>query len=138
VHLPYYYDFFHYTARITTQPSDVTLCTGGVAVFTCVVDRNGTSITSDDVKWEQIRVGGDTSILRTISLIIITTTLSGDILTSTLKITGATNGSNLAPSLYRCVVNDVISRSAAIHVLTGNNSLNMYAIYNTLLFFKME
>jgi len=97
-------------------------------VFTCVVDKSGTNIISDDVMWKQIR-GVDTTTLRTIGHFNITTTTSGDILTSTLIITGVTNSSsNLGTSLYRCVVNDVMSRSAAINVLTGNDSLNMYAI----------
>jgi len=96
------------------------LCTGGVAVFTCVVDRNGATITSGDVMWEQMRVGGGTAILRTISSFSITTTISGDILTSTLTITGATDSNSVGTRLYRCVVNDVMSRSAAIHVSTGN------------------
>ena len=72
----------HYTATITTQPRHVTVCTGGVVVFTSVVDRNGTNITSD--KMWQIRVGGGTSTLPTSNWggpFNITTTISGDILT---------------------------------------------------------
>jgi len=98
------------------------VCTGGVAVFTCVVDRNGTNITSDDVMWEQIRVGGGTSTLSTSNRGVpfnITTTISGDILTSPLTITGATDSNTLGTSLYHCVVNDAMSKSAAIHVTTG-------------------
>jgi len=91
-------------------------------VFTCVVDKNGTN---NDVMWEQIRVGGDTTTLGSFN---IATTIGEDILTSTLTITGVTNISNLGTSLYRCVVNDVMSRNAAINVLTGNDSLNMYVI----------
>jgi len=94
--------FTSYTGRITTQPSNTTLCTRGVAVFTCVVDRNGTNITSDDVIWEQIRVGGGTSTLSTsINRGVpfnITTTISGDILTSMLTITGATDSNTLGTS----------------------------------------
>jgi len=112
-----------YTARITTQPSDVTLCTGGVAVFTCVVDRNGTYITSNDVMWKQIRRGGSTLTLSTsINRGVpfnITTTISGDMLTSTLIITGATDSNTQGISSYRCVVGDMMSRSAALHVSIG-------------------
>jgi len=126
---PSLYEFcFHSIARITTQPCDVTLCTGGVAVFTCIVDRNGTTITSGNVMWEQIRVGGGTTTLSNRNFFSITTTISEDILNSTLIITGATDSNTLGTSLYRCVLGDMMSRSAAIHVLTGNNSLNMYAI----------
>jgi len=99
------------------------LCIGGVAAFTCVVDKNGTNITSDDVMWEQIRVGGGTSRLSTSIRGVplnITATISGDILTSTLIITGATDSNTFGTSLYRCVVNDVMSRSAAINIATGN------------------
>jgi len=92
-------------------------------VFTCVVDRNGTNITSGDVMWELIRVGGGTSTLSTsinrgVSFNI-TTTISGDILTSILTITGATDSNTLGTSLYRCVVGDMMSRSAAINIATG-------------------
>jgi len=93
-------------------------------VFTCVVDRNETNITSDDVMWEQIRVGGGTSTLYTsINRGVpfnITATISGDILTSTLIITGATDSNTLGTSLYHCVVGDTMSRSATINIATGN------------------
>ena len=109
-----------------TQPSDVTACTSGVAVFTCVVDRNGTEITSDDVMWQQIRLPG--GLPKTLSTsrtrgstfnISITTTISGDILTSILTITGATDSNVLGTSLYHCVVNDTMSRNASLHVSSG-------------------
>jgi len=109
----------YYTARITTQPRDVTLFTGGMAVFTCVVDRNGATINSSDVMWEQIRVGGGTTKLHNRGVFNITTTISGDILTSTLTISGATHSGNLGTSLYRCVVNDVMSRNASLYFSTG-------------------
>jgi len=89
-------------------------------VFTCVVDKNGTNIASDDVMWQQIRVGGVTTTLRTIGSFNIATTIGEDILTSTLTITGVTDSNALGTRYYRCVVNDMMSRSAAIHVLTGN------------------
>jgi len=89
-------------------------------VFICVVDRNGTNIISYDVMWEQIRVGGGTTTLYNRGSFNITTTISEDILTSTLTITGATDSNTLGTSLYRCVVGVVMSRSAAIHVSTGN------------------
>jgi len=119
------------TATITTQPSDVTMCTGGVAVFTCVVDRNGTNITSDDVMWQQIRVVGATSTLSTSNRGVpfnITTTISGDILTSTLTITGATDSNGLGTSSYHCVVNDMMSRSAVIRVTSGKNGYCKYYV----------
>jgi len=98
----------------------MSLCTGGVAVFTCVVDRNGTNITNGDVLWEQIRVGGGTTTLHNRGSFNTITTISGDILTSTLTITGATDINTPGTSLYHCVVSDVMSRSAAIRVSTGN------------------
>ena len=108
------------TATVIMQPIDATVCTGGVAVLTCVVDRNGANITSDDVMWEQIRMKGGISTLG--ASFDITTTISGDILTSTLSFTGAADNNSPGTSSYRCVVNDVMSRSAAIHLLTGKNS----------------
>ena len=120
-----------YSATITTQPSDVTVCTGGVAVFTCVMDRNGTNITSDDVMWQQIRPEGSTSTLST-SLgglpFIIITTISGDILNSTLTVRGVAVGNALGTSLYRCVVpvSNMKSRNASLQFSTGTTSMRIY------------
>jgi len=115
------------------------MCTGGVAVFTCVVDRNGTNTTSDDVMWEQIRMSGGISTLSTANRQVpynITTTISGDILTSTLTITGATDSNTLGNSLYRCVVSDVKSRNASVHVTTGKSicCIRLYSKTLPLLF----
>ncbi|XP_065911162.1 receptor-type tyrosine-protein phosphatase S-like isoform X3 [Dysidea avara] len=121
---------FYNIANITTQPSDVIVCTGRVAVFTCVVDRNGTNITSDDMMWQQIRVPGgmpkklSTSVTGGVPFNI-TTTISGDILTSTLTITGATDSNPLGTSSYRCVVNDIMSRNASLHVSSGPPGMPM-------------
>ena len=90
---------------ITTQPSDVTVSTGGVVVFICVVDSNGTNITSDDVRWKQIRLGTGTSTLPTSNRGIpfnITANISGDILTSTLIITGATDSNTWSWFILFC------------------------------------
>ena len=100
----------------------------GVAMLTCVVDRNGVNINSDDVMWQMIRVGGGISTLSTSLTGVpfnITTTISGDILTSTLTITGVTASNPLGTSLYRCVVNDMKSRNASLHISTGTDSLIM-------------
>ena len=129
IHMIFHTLLIHYTAIITTQPRDVTVCTGVVVVFTCVVDRNGTDITSDDVMWQMIRMSGGISTLST-SLtggvpFNITTTISGDILTSTLTVTGVTDSNLLQTSLYRCVVNDMMSRNASLYISTGTNCLSM-------------
>jgi len=89
------------------------------SVYLC----SGTNITNGDMMWEQIKVGGGTITLST-SInrgvpISITTTIIGDILTSTLTITGATDSNTLGISLYRCVMGDMMSRSAAINIVTG-------------------
>ena len=110
-----------YTATITTPPSDVTVCTGGVAVITCVVDRNETG---DNVMWQLIRMNNGLAVTisqRGNNFFFINTTLSGDILTSTLTITGATDSNALGTNLYRCVVpdSDVMSRNATINIVTG-------------------
>ena len=116
-----------YTATITTPPSDVTVCTGGIVVFTCVVDRNGTNINSDEVIWQQIRM--DTGLVVPVSGrrndLFFNTTLSGDILTSTLTITGATDSNVIVNSFYRCLVSvsDVMSRNATINEI-GTYVLN--------------
>jgi len=124
----YYYEYcFHYTATVKTQLSDATLCPGEAAVLTFAVYRNGVIINDDDVVWEQTRIGSATTTLLTIGVFSITTTISRDILTSTLTITGATDSNTLGTSLYCCVVSDMIySRSASLHVSPGDGSLNMY------------
>ena len=118
-----------HTATITTQPSDVTLCAEGVAVFTCVVDRNGTNITSSNVTWQQIRVGGGISTLSTSQRGVpfnITTTIAGDILTSVLMITGVKVNNILGSSSYRCLANDMMSRKAFLLISSGVDNLNTY------------
>ena len=116
MHVDLRYFILLFAATITTPPSDVTMCTGEVAVFTCVVDRNGTGITSDDVMWQQIRMDNGQVVPRSGA-----GTINGDILTSTLTITGATDSNVIGTSSYRCVVrgSDVMSRSATINVVTG-------------------
>ncbi|XP_065911030.1 uncharacterized protein [Dysidea avara] len=93
---------------ITTQPSDVTMCTGVVTKFICKIDRNGkTGIGIDDVLWQQLRSDSISNISSGLHPFSITTTISSDILTSTLTISDvrcAHNGS------YRCIVPDVMSR----------------------------
>ena len=85
-------------------------------MFTCVVDRNGTGITSDGVMWQQIRMDNGLVVPRSGA-----GTLSGDILTSTLTITGATDSNTLGTSSYRCVVpaSHAVSRNAIIKFVTG-------------------
>ena len=101
------------------------MCTGGVAVFTCVVDRNGTGITSDEMIWQQIRTDNGLIVpvsVRGSNFFSINTTLSGDILTSALTITGATDSNVIGTSSYHCAVpaSDVMSRSATINIVTGD------------------
>ena len=94
-------------------------------MFTCVVDRNGTGFTGDKVMWQQIRMDNGQVVpvsARKSNFFSITTTLSGDIITSTLTVTGATDSNVVGASSYRCVVpvNDVMSRSATINIVTGD------------------
>ena len=127
-----------FTAIITTPPSDTKVYTGEVAVFTCVVDRNGTIITSDGVMWQQIRMdnnqvvpisekGGSNSFS-------INATLSGDIITSTLTITGATDSNAIGTSSYRCVVlaSNVMSRNATISFVKGTKIIANMTISDLL------
>ena len=119
-----YYDYDYVlclqTATITTPPSDVTVCTGEIVVFTCVVDRNGTGITSDGVMWQQKRT--DTGAITLVPRTLTAHNISGDIITSTLTITGATDSNVIGTSSYCCVVpgSDVMSRSATINIVTGS------------------
>ena len=108
--------FIVFIATITTPPSDVTVCAGGVAVFTCVVDRNGTGITSDGVMWQQIRM--DTGAITPAPRTNIAYNISGNVLTSTLTFI---DSSRLVNNSYRCIipVSDVISRNATINIVTG-------------------
>jgi len=116
------------TAIVIEPPNNVSVCNGDAVVFTCAVDRNGTNITRDDMKWQQIRAGGNISTLSTSPSGVpfnITTTISGDVLNSTLMIIGGTYHTVLGTSLYRCVVpvSDLMSRNASIHASPGAGSL---------------
>ena len=101
------------------------MCNEEVAVFTCVVDKNGTGITSNNVMWQQIRM--DNGLVETINekggakSFSINAARSEDILTSTLTITGATGSNVVGASSYLCVVSDsdVMSRNATISFVTG-------------------
>jgi len=109
-----------HTATVTTQPRDVSMCTGRKAVFTCAVNRNGNDdIATDDVMWQQLTSDmasfNNTSGSYPFS---ITTTINGDILTSKLTIRDVTAK---ATGLYRCAApdSDVMSRNASLYVLTS-------------------
>ena len=103
---------------ITTQPSNVTVCSGGDVGFTCEVDRNGNGdIGTDDVMWQQLRSDSISNISGSYPFSI-TTTISGDILTSTLTISDVRDTHN---GLYHCVVpgGDVMSRNASLYAVAG-------------------
>ena len=116
------------------------MCTEGDAVFTCVVDRDGTGITNDEVMWQLIRMdNGQVSSITGMgsNFFSVTTTLSGDILTSTLTITGATDSNVVGTNLYRCVVpvSDVMSRNATINIVTGTNLIVITMLYDQKCFY---
>ncbi|XP_065910952.1 uncharacterized protein [Dysidea avara] len=110
---------------ITTQPSDVTVCTGVVAKFICKIDRNGrTGIGIDDVLWQQLRSDSISNISSGLHPFSITTTISSDILTSTLTISDvrcAHNGS------YRCIVPDVMTRYVMSRYVMSRYVMSRYA-----------
>ena len=109
-----------HTATVTTQPRDVSMCTGRNAVFTCAVNRNGNDdITPDDMMWQHLRK--NMSSFNNISgshPFSITTTINDDILSSKLTIK---NVAAEATGLYRCAVpdSDMMSRNASLYVLTS-------------------
>jgi len=102
------------------QPDNNTECIRGVAVFTCVVDRNHVSITSDDVRWERFinRISNYRTISRSGATFNITTTINEDILTSILTINGVRRNH---VGLYRCVIpaSNVMSTNASLEISRG-------------------
>ena len=109
-------------------------------MFTCVVDRNGTSIAKDNVMWKQMRMNGGGQVISgkggSISFSI-NATRSGDILTSTLTITGATDSNVVGTSSYRCVVpaSKVMSRKVTINIVTGTNLIVSNMLYDQKCFY---
>ena len=107
---------------IQTNANGSSVCTGKQVMFTCAVDRNGTNITCDNVKWRWLRSGRSrfqpTNISRFKTFFNHTRNISKDILTNTLAISDVKRKHK---GLYRCVVpvSHVVSRNASLIVKTG-------------------
>ena len=55
--------FVYFIVAVTDQPDNVTVCLGGTAVFTCVMDISNVTINKGDVKWWRIRTDQSSGIL---------------------------------------------------------------------------
>ena len=80
-----------YTVTVITQPSNVTGCVGGTAVFTCKMESKNVNISMEGILWWRKRID-DSSLPLLIStqgtnLFNITSNSNGGILTSVLMIT---------------------------------------------------
>ena len=104
-----FYCKFYYVVTVITQPNNTTICEGGTAVFTCVMDILNVSVSLADVKWWRTRT--DLGLNRYSVNVIISTqglarlslnnNISQDTLTSALMITNV-RSSDIGP--YWCVL----------------------------------
>jgi len=107
------------SVAITTQPSNVTVCSGGVAVFTCVL--SGPSITAEEVTTAGWHIKGIQSgyflLVSRRSRHTVNTTVIDGMLFDTLTITNVSHEDE--GSQYRCVTtHEVISNVVSI-TITG-------------------
>ena len=78
------------TVAVITQPDNTTACARGTAVFTCVVEFQNVNISTEDIKWWRIRidvVSNAPLFIRENIRFIVTSNISGGVLTSVLMIT---------------------------------------------------
>jgi len=111
-----------FSVNITTQPTDVTVPSGGTALFICVVRIGRQTITNDDVKWDD-NMGNAITRVSTDPYIVDNDfeNVGQDLhLTSTLTIT---NVNTQHAGLYQFVLSlndgDLMSREASLSVLAG-------------------
>ena len=113
------------TVTITTQPTDVTVLSGGTARFICVVKIGRPTmefVTTDDIKWDDNM--GNAITFRSINTYYVDNDFENvgqDLqIVSTLTII---NVNTQHAGLYQFVISlndvDVISREASLSVLTG-------------------
>ena len=95
--------------NITTQPSNVTVCTGGDAVFTCIL--TGPSITTGDITTAGWQRKGSNFFLSVSGRHrhIINPTITNDTLTDTLTVTNVSHEDDGVP--YRCMVTNRLTSS---------------------------
>ena len=79
------------TVTVITQPDNTTVCGGGTAVFTCVIDILNVNISIEDIRWWRKREDNNATIQLRLPSIIkrynITNIISEHRLTSVLMIT---------------------------------------------------
>lgn len=106
-----------YTVTITTQPSNVTVCIGGEAEFTCVL--TGPSITTEDITTAGWQRKGSNYFLPVSGRkrhITIPTTID-DTLNDTLIVSNVSRDDDGA--LYRCMVTDRLTSNIVAITVTG-------------------
>ena len=98
----YYCLYLLVTVEFITHPSNLTVCSGGVAVFTCEVNRNGFPITA--AVWQIFRQNHSFVSVSNLQFHSMTNTLQvdKDTLTSRLTVTNITSNNN--GSIYRCFI----------------------------------
>ena len=114
-----------HTVGVITQPNDVTVIAGEVAVFTCVMDINENSV---NVTWKRSDIVGKAITLTNTNHYMISGKFTGSStqFTSTLTISDVRMEH---AGLYQMVVNirgvDVMSRKTSLTVLTGTPTVCM-------------
>ena len=99
-----------------SQPSNVTVCTGGVAVFTCVVDKNGVSI--NNAGWQRFSQNYGFLSISFLPFHTSNVLVSGDTLTDRLTVTNLTYNNN--EDIYRCRITDDVVSDMAYLIVAGS------------------
>ena len=74
---------------VITQPDNITVCEGGTAVFTCVMDILNANISTEDIRWWRMRINHNslTKITETVTRYTISNDINEHRVTSVLMIT---------------------------------------------------
>ena len=112
------------------EPDDVTICEGGGAVFSCVLNTTNTNISSDDVQWYRfIKNTGTTEMINPNGTsIAFVTNHSGNVLTTILTITNAMK-SYTGYYWVRLLSNFSCNMSVTVGTSTYANRVLPYTMY---------
>ena len=115
--------------KFITQPSNLTVCSGDFAVFTCEVDIDGSDITA--ARWEIL--SQDNGFVFVSNLPFrnnMTNHMHEDTLTSRLTITNITSDDN--GTTYRCRITDQVTSYTAQLIVAGMYVQHAFLYHNML------
>ena len=115
---------------VITQPDNITVCEGGTAVFTCVMDILNVSINTEDINWWRIRIDhkGLTEITETVTRYTISNDINGHELTSALMITNVRLG-DMGPYWPGLIDDNQLCSMAFLSTVNGTYVCVSYVYY---------